>query len=106
MFKEIQSGLAKFFTKEFVLVVIICFVLMWGLLSYSGEKYSFKDNMEGGSTQTAIDAPPAASEVAAPVVQITPPLLVILVPKLDMLFSPLLTPRNCCLPMEMFSGPN
>ena len=66
MFKEIQSGLAKFFTKDFVLVVIICFVLIWGLLSYSGEKYSFKDNMEGGSPQTEIDAQPAASEVAVP----------------------------------------
>ena len=49
MFKEIQLGLAKFFTKEFVLVVIIFMVLVWGLLSYSGEKVSFLDSMEDGA---------------------------------------------------------
>jgi len=59
MFKEIQSGLAKFFTKEFVLVVIIFIVLVWGLLSYSGEKVSFMDNMEDGSSAPVQDAPPA-----------------------------------------------
>jgi hypothetical protein len=67
MFKEIQSGLAKFFTKEFILVVIICFVLIWGLLSYSGEKYSFKDNMEGGSNEVGAEAAVAVNNgVAAP----------------------------------------
>ena len=49
MFKEIQLGLAKFFTKEFVLVVIIFMLLIWGLLSYSGDKVRFMDNMEDGA---------------------------------------------------------
>ena len=73
MFKEIQSGLAKFFTKEFVLVVIIFIVLVWGLLSYSGEKVSFMDNMEDGSSAPVPDAPPAheqgAPETRAPPAQ-------------------------------------
>jgi hypothetical protein len=64
MFKEIQSGLAKFFTKEFVLVVIIFIVLVWGLLSYSGEKVSFMDNMEDGSSAPVQDAPPAHAQGA------------------------------------------
>jgi len=68
MFKEIQSGLAKFFTKEFVLVVIIFIVLVWGLLSYSGEKVSFMDNMEDGSSAPVQDAPPAHAQ-GAPEIQ-------------------------------------
>ena len=61
MFKEIQSGLAKFFTKEFVLVVIIFMVLVWGLLSYSGEKVSFIDSMEDGA---GLPAPPVNEQDA------------------------------------------
>ena len=64
MFKEIQSGLAKFFTKEFVLVVIIFIVLVWGLLSYSGEKITFVDNMEGGQPAEEGAAPPAPNGAA------------------------------------------
>lgn len=64
MFKEIQSGLAKFFTKEFVLVVIIFIVLVWGLLSYSGEKITFVDNMEGGKPAEESAAPPAPNGAA------------------------------------------
>lgn len=67
MFKEIQSGLAKFFTKEFVLVVIIFIVLVWGLLSYSGEKVSFMDNMEGGKpAEEGAAAPEQAAAAPAP----------------------------------------
>ena len=67
MFKEIQSGLAKFFTKEFVLVVIIFIVLVWGLLSYSGGKVSFMDNMEGGKpAEEGTAAPEQAAAAAAP----------------------------------------
>lgn len=51
MFKEIQSALTKFFTKEFVLVVIIFIVLVWGLLSYSGDKVPapYFEGVEDGS---------------------------------------------------------
>ena len=67
MFKEIQSGLAKFFTKEFVLVVIIFIVLVWGLLSYSGGKVSFMDNMEGGKpAEEGAAAPEHAAAAPAP----------------------------------------
>lgn len=69
MFKEIQLGLAKFFTKEFVLVVIIFMLLIWGLLSYSGDKVRFMDSMEDGAAapeQLVRDEAPAVVP-AAPV---------------------------------------
>jgi len=70
MFKDIQRGLAKFFTKEFVLVVIIFMVLVWGLLSYSGEKVSFMDTMQDGNGAEAVpsaeEAAPAAEPAVAP----------------------------------------
>lgn len=70
MFKEIQLGLAKFFTKEFVLVVIIFMVLVWGLLSYSGEKVSFVDSMQDGAglpaQQVIEEDAPAPVDAAAP----------------------------------------
>lgn len=68
MFKEIQSGLAKFFTKEFVLVVIIFLVLVWGLLSYSGDKISFIDQMQDGTNMPGQQVPedaPAANAASA-----------------------------------------
>lgn len=70
MFKEIQVGLAKFFTKEFVLVVIIFMLLIWGLLSYSGDKVSFMDTMEDGvaAPEQLVhqEAPTAPSAAPAP----------------------------------------
>jgi hypothetical protein len=62
MFKEIQLGLAKFFTKEFVLVVIIFMLLIWGLLCYSGEKVRFLDSMEDGSADVATAPQQSATE--------------------------------------------
>jgi len=49
MFKQITSGFTKFFTKERILVLIIFLVLVWALLSYSGTKTYFKDNMDVGN---------------------------------------------------------
>jgi hypothetical protein len=49
MFKDLKSGLAKFFTKERVLILIIFFVLAWALLSYSGSKVNIYDGMDAGS---------------------------------------------------------
>lgn len=66
MFKEIQSGLAKFFTKEFVLVVIIFLVLVWGLLSYSGDKISFIDQMQDGTNMPGLQVPEDAPLTDAP----------------------------------------
>jgi hypothetical protein len=48
MFKQITSGFTKFFTKERILVLIIFLVLVWALLSYSGTKTYYKDNMDVG----------------------------------------------------------
>jgi len=42
----IISGFQKFFTKERVIVFIVLGVLLFFLMSYSGEKYTFADNME------------------------------------------------------------
>jgi len=38
MFKQIRSGLAKFFTKERMLIIFIFILFSWVLLSYSGSK--------------------------------------------------------------------
>jgi hypothetical protein len=50
MFKDLKSGLGKFFTKERVLILIIFFVLAWALLSYSGSKVNVYDGMHDGSS--------------------------------------------------------
>ena len=60
MFKNIQSALAKFFTQERVLFLVIFIVLAWGLLTYSGSK-SF--NLDG----MAVGAVGAPAQPAAPV---------------------------------------
>ena len=38
MFKQVRSGLAKFFTKERMLIIFIFILFSWVLLSYSGSK--------------------------------------------------------------------
>jgi hypothetical protein len=53
MFKEIQRGFLKFFTKERVIVFLIFLVLMWGLFSYSGSKTNVHDLMTDGSNVSA-----------------------------------------------------
>ena len=63
MFKNIQSALAKFFTQERVLFLVIFIVLAWGLLTYSGSKSFNLDGMSAGTT-----APPAAAPVDPTVV--------------------------------------
>jgi hypothetical protein len=49
MFKNITQGFTKFFTKERVFILVIFFILAWGLLTYSGSKSLMVDNMESGS---------------------------------------------------------
>jgi len=58
MFKNIQSALAKFFTQERVLFLVIFIVLAWGLLMYSGAKSLNLDGMSVGAT--GAPAQPAA----------------------------------------------
>ena len=64
MFKNIQSALAKFFTQERVLFLVIFIVLAWGLLTYSGSKSFNLDGMSAGTTAPAAAAP--ASDASAP----------------------------------------
>jgi hypothetical protein len=54
MFNQIRSGIAKFFTKERVLILIIFIVLMWALYTYSGVKFNVKDGLEGGDKNKAL----------------------------------------------------
>jgi hypothetical protein len=65
MFKQILSGLAKFFTKERVLVLVIFLVLAWALFSYSGSKMMFLDGMGDGQTGPALASGSGASVAAS-----------------------------------------
>jgi hypothetical protein len=59
MFKNIQSALAKFFTQERILFLVIFIVLAWGLLTYSGAKSLKLDSMAVGTpVQPAAPADP------------------------------------------------
>jgi hypothetical protein len=63
MFKDIQRGFLKFFTKERVIVFLIFLVLMWGLFTYSGSKTNIHDLMTDGTSATT----PSAKVASAPV---------------------------------------
>ena len=66
MFKQILSGLSKFFTKERVLVLVIFLVLAWALFSYSGSKLVFLDGMgDGQSGPTLAGGSKVASSAGA-----------------------------------------
>jgi hypothetical protein len=65
MFKAIQQGLQKFFTKERVIVLIIFLILMWGLFTYSNSKTSIRDLMTTGTTP-APEESKSGSAPAAP----------------------------------------
>lgn len=51
MFKEISSGLSKFFTKQLVFTVILLVFLAIVLLYYTGSKSLVVDNMDTGYSQ-------------------------------------------------------
>lgn len=77
MLKQIQQGLAKFFTMERVIVLAIFLVLAYGLIMYSGNKSMVIDRMtdysSSGSSASSLSSHPKASSssahssVAAPV---------------------------------------
>jgi hypothetical protein len=54
MFKQLTSGLTKFFTKERILVLIIFLVVVWALMYYSGSKTTVHDGLEDGSKGAAL----------------------------------------------------
>jgi hypothetical protein len=72
MFKQITSGFTKFFTKERILVLIIFLVLVWALLSYSGTKTYYKDNMDVGYAAPVILQQPQPLQSAQPSVTTAP----------------------------------
>ena len=45
----IISGFQKFFTKDRIIIFVVLGVLLFFLMSYSGDKYSFADGMDAGS---------------------------------------------------------
>lgn len=49
MFKEILSGLSKFFTRDKVIIFIALIILGYALFAYSNTKSSVVDQMEDGS---------------------------------------------------------
>lgn len=49
MFKEINSGITKFFTRDKIIIIVILFVLGYVLMAYSGSKSFRLDGMEDGS---------------------------------------------------------
>jgi hypothetical protein len=55
MFKDIQSGLAKFFSPKMLLVLIISMIAIWGLLSYNGQMKMVRDTMEDASDAKSVE---------------------------------------------------
>ena len=51
MFKDIQSGFTKFFTREKIIIFIALLILGYALFSYSDSKSRYFDNYEGGIEQ-------------------------------------------------------
>jgi hypothetical protein len=69
MFKEINSGLVKFFTRDKIIIVVILFVLGYILMAYSRTKSISLDGMGDGSTGDAstqnIKSQPTVKDTAA-----------------------------------------
>ena len=67
MFKDIQRGLAKFFSPKMLLVFIISMIAVWGLLSYNGQMKLVRDMMEDGTEdKDAEESPEKESEGPEP----------------------------------------
>ena len=65
MFKNIQSALVKFFTKERVLFLVIFLVLAWALFNYSSLKSFAMDGMETGNAAPATPEKPVDPTVVS-----------------------------------------
>lgn len=50
MFKDIQSGFTKFFTRDKIIIFIALLILGYALFSYSDSKSRIFDNLENGTT--------------------------------------------------------
>uniref|UniRef100_A0A6C0DQ13 Minor capsid protein P11 C-terminal conserved region domain-containing protein n=1 Tax=viral metagenome TaxID=1070528 RepID=A0A6C0DQ13_9ZZZZ len=58
MFKDIQSGFFKFFTNQRTIILVVFFILAWGILVYSGTKGFNVDHMDTLSS-SAVNVAPA-----------------------------------------------
>lgn len=65
MFKNIQSALVKFFTKERVIFLVIFLVLAWALFNYSSLKSFAMDGMETGKAAPATPEKPVDPTVVS-----------------------------------------
>jgi len=75
MFKQIQSGLSKFFTKERILILSVFILLSWVLISYSGSKGMSRETLQEYSNFPGAGASPSSSSNIMPQQQqeVTPP---------------------------------
>ena len=65
----IISGFQKFFTKERIIIFVVLAVLLFFLMSYSGDKYNFSDGMDTGNHNNVVTnsilVPPISAEKKA-----------------------------------------
>lgn len=76
MFKEITSGLSKFFTKQMVFTFLMLIFLAVVLIYYSGSKTAVVDGMHTGishSGSSSITAPATVGAANAPIISASPP---------------------------------
>ena len=66
MFKDIQRGLAKFFSPKMLLVLIISIIAIWGLMSYNGQMKMVRDLMEDGTKEVEETTEPTVTEEPKP----------------------------------------
>jgi len=75
MFKQIQLGFSKFFTREKVILFVALIILSWGIVTYSDSKYLVMDNMDVGAnslTPITQSQPSVASSSAQNIVPLAP----------------------------------
>jgi len=56
MFKELSSGLSKFFTRDKVIIFVVLFVLLYALFAYSGSKQMYLDGMNDSGGNLSDDS--------------------------------------------------
>lgn len=66
MFKDIQRGLAKFFSPKMLLVLIISIIAIWGLMSYNGQMKVVRDMMEDGTEDKELEESPEKAVIGGP----------------------------------------
>lgn len=67
MFKEVISGIQKFFTKDKIFITVALLILAFAMFSYGDSKMMIRDSMDTGSSQ------PSVRETSAQNLTSTPP---------------------------------